>query len=109
VQTCAKLAQREIDNVIAYGRIYKMKKWNIEEGFKRIYIIIWVLYAVFYEWQFDLIENIINVIEEAIRHHTFLYIIGVFLEIFQHAFFILVVPYLISEGIKFVYEGFKKK
>ena len=86
-----------------------MKKWNIEEGFKRISIIIWVLYAVFYEWQFDALGNVINVVVEAVRYHTFWSIIGVFIEIIKHAFFIFGIPYLIFEGIKFVYEGFKKK
>ena len=86
-----------------------MKKWNIEEGFKRISRVIWLFYVIIYEWQFGAVDNIINVVEEAIRYPTFLYISGVFMEIIKHAFFIFGIPYLIFDGIKFVYEGFKKK
>ena len=86
-----------------------MKKWNIEEGMKRVGRAIWILYGLFYFFQYNVHDKLVDRLTSIYIKLSFTSFSGMIIEILIHLFWIGVVPYLIFDGIKFVYEGFKKK
>ena len=85
------------------------KKWNIEEGTKRVGQVVWVLYGLLYFFQYNVFDKLVDRLTYIYIKLSFASFNGMIGEILIHLFWMGGVPYLIFEGIKFVYEGFKKK